>query len=413
MAKGISEMERIILHLDMNSFFATVEQQTHPELRGHPVAVWQGRDGGRQLAIAASVEAKERGVRTAMRYRDAMERCPELVWVPADHHKYTEVSRAMLRVLSEFSPEIEIFSVDEAFLDLTRTRYSDDPVAAARLIKERIRAEIGEWIKASIGIAPNKFLAKLATDLFKPDALIHIRKGEEAWLLQHPELEDFCGIGRRIHKRLELLGIRTVAELAHSDERRLKAALGISGVRLVWAARGYDPSPLEVHSRRKDPQSMGHETTLPENAIDRGEQEEVLLRLCEQVGRRLRRGGFRGRGIYLRVRYADFTHDSRRLHLARPTDDTYEIYGRIQELFRGVRYGPVRLLAVTVSELSRTEWQPRSLFAEDRLKESMREAIDSVNDRYGEFTLTRGMIPDKFLDKQLIAKHFGNKRIEF
>jgi DNA polymerase IV len=406
-------MERVILHLDMNSYFATVEQQAHPELRGRPVAVAQGRSGERRLAIAASVEAKARGVRTAMRYREAMELCPELIWVWADHHKYQEVSKSLLRILSDFSPELEIFSVDEAFLDLTRTRRQSDPVAAAKLIKSRIRAEVGEWITSSIGIAPNKFLAKLATDLFKPDALIRIRKGEERWLLQHAELEDFCGIGRRIHKRLELLGIRTVEDLAAADERIVKAKLGINGVRLVWAARGFDPSPLEVHSRRKDPQSMGHETTLPENVFDRAELSEILLRLSEQVGRRLRRGGFRGRAIHLRVRYADFSHDSRRIRLGTPTDDTYQIFAEIEKLFASVRYAPVRLLAVTAAELSRTEWHPLSLFPEERVAEQVKEAIDRVNDRYGEFTLTRGMIPAKSVEKQLMPKHFGNKRIEF
>lgn len=398
----------------MNSFFATVEQQANPTLRGKPIAVGGGRSGKRKIAIAASIEAKKKGVKTAMGAWDAEALCPDLIWIPADHHKYTEVARKFLRIFRDFTPEIEIFSVDEAFLDLTHTlQLYPSAKWVGEQIKQRLRADVGEWMKCSIGIAPNKFLAKLASDTFKPDALIEIKPGEHQWLLDQVELEDFCGIGRRIHRRLNQMGIWTVKDLAAADPIRVRRSLGINGLKMHWAANGFDPTPLDLYYARKDVQSMGHQTTLPENTWDPKYLDEMWFRLSEQVGRRLRQGGYKARWLSMWVRYAEFTSTGRKYRFAELTNDTYDIFMATRKMFKTVRLEPIRLVGLTAHTLTKTDAIPISLWEEDRQKERTLGAMDAINDRWGEFTITRGLADTADSDRQLIAKHFGNKRIEF
>ena len=265
-----------VLHIDFNSYFATVEQQANPRLRGKPVGVTGGDRLDRTVLGAASVEAKKYGVKTGMQVWQAKKLCPGLVLVRGDSDKYLECTRRFLRILADYSPYVEVFSIDEAFLELhtgSELKLSSNLhsrcVKNALEIKQRIRAEVGRWITCSIGISYNKLMAKLAGSLYKPDGLVIIEDEEAArFILDTIELDEICGIGYRIKKKLNNMGIFNFKQLRKAPPEALLASFKSYGQVLYNMARGIDHSPVTPFYLREEVKSVGHRHTIVHDTKD-------------------------------------------------------------------------------------------------------------------------------------------------
>lgn len=283
-------MGRVILHIDFNSFFASVEQQANPRLRGKPIGVTGGDRQTRTVLSTASIEAKKLGVKTGMQLWEAKKICPQIIIVPGDSDKYLYVSKKFWNILKDYSPLVEIFSIDEAFLELAvRGPLSLSPLTTSKEIKSRIRSEIGEWISCSIGISYNKLMAKLASSLQKPDGLILIPTQEEAIkVLDKVELDEICGIGFRIKSRLFKMGITNFKILRTIPLNCLKASFKNYGQVLYNMARGIDETPIKPFFEKEEVKSIGHRHTIDHDVSDSEEIKQVLLKICEMVAMRLR-----------------------------------------------------------------------------------------------------------------------------
>lgn len=381
---------RTILHVDQNAFFASVEQQANPELRDKPVAVI-GR--GRTVVTTASYEARAFGVKTGMTAWEAKRACPRIIFVVGNNAAYTRISTRIRDIFLDYTPQVETFSIDEAFLDVTGSlRLFGSPERIARLIKGRIRNGFG--LTCSIGIAPNKLLAKLASEMEKPDGLTIIRPEDVARVLETMPIDALCGIGRKTHHQLALLGIRTCGDLGRFPSETLQRRFGVVGERLVMMGQGRDESSVIPDEEAEEVKSVGHSTTLDRDITDRQEILRYLLQLSEMVGRRARRYGMAGKTVHLTVRYADFTTVGRQQTLLQPTNDSREIYDEAaRTLDTFVLEQPVRLLGVRITNLChRGEQLP--LFAGERRKALATGVMDLVNDRYGDFSVTFGSLLD-------------------
>ncbi len=379
-------MHRTILHIDMNAFFASVEQSANPALRGRPIAV-TGR-GGRSIILTASYEARAFGVKTGMAIWEAKRCCPELTLVTGDNRKYTHTSKEIMAMMQDYTPEVEVFSIDEAFMYVTRSIALFGGVETiAYELKARIRHRFA--ITCSIGIAPNKLLAKLASDMQKPDGLVTIRPEDIPRTMERLPVKDLCGIGKKTERQLALMGIRTCGELGRCDEERLTRRFGIVGKRLKEMGQGRDDAPVVPHGEDDEVKSVGHSTTLDRDIERREDILRVLLRLSEMVGRRARRYGVSGRTVSLYVRYADFFTSFGRQQTQTDyinlSDDIFKASVAILDTVKLEQ--PVRLLGVSLSNLiHRGEQLP--LFEAERKKAFATRAMDEVNSRFGEFTVT-------------------------
>jgi len=389
----VRDETRVILHVDMDAFFASVEQRRNENLRGRPVAVC-GRFP-RTVVASASYEARAFGVHANMSLVEARRRCPELRCVEGDLGRYVNASIRVMGILREYSPHFEVASIDEAFLDMTHCRLLfPSPKAAAKDIKKRIFDEVG--LACSVGIGPNKFVAKLASSQGKPDGLMVIPTAKVSHFLDNLPIGQLWSIGPRREKVLRSLGIESGGDLGRFPPHLLKKRFGSLGERLHHMGLGIDETPVIPLGQASDPESFGHFVTLPEDTDDSTIISGFLLRLCEQVGRRLRRNCFRGGRVILTVRFSDFSTLTRQKTALEPLTSGKEIYRlalRIWDSIGGKR--PVRLLGVTVSNLHRPSNQ-LSLFSRPNRLAALWEAIDRVNDKYGDFTLTWGS--QDFLD---------------
>ncbi len=380
-------MTRTIMHIDMNAFFAAVEQQSNPALRGRPVAVVGSQQ--RTIILTSSYEAREFGVKTGMTLYEARQKCPQLQLVKANNRLYTDVSSQIMLIFQDYTPLVEIFSVDEAFLDVSGSLHYFGSVARiAYLIKSRIKARFG--ITCSVGIAPNKLLAKLASDMHKPDGLTLVQPNEVRDLLEDLPIEDICGIGRKTTQKLNLLGIFTCGELGRFSVTKLKQQFGVVGERLAFMGRGIDPSAVLSPDQEADVKTVGHSMTLRKDISSREDIARFLLQLTEMVGRRARRYGVSGRTVTLTIRHTDFSTFSRQQIQPAPISRSEEIYHAALCIFdRLLLTQPIRLLGVRLSNLQYRDRQ-LSLLLEERLQEQLTESLDRVNDRHGEFTVMSG-----------------------
>lgn len=384
---------RTILHLDMNAFFASVEQQHNPELRGKPVAVIGSAK--RTVITTSSYEARAFGVKTGMNSWQAKQLCPEIVFIVGDNRKYSHTSKEIIKLMKQFTPMVEVFSIDEAFLDITGSiNLYGSPENIAYLLKAQIRHHFG--ITCSIGIAPNKLLAKLASDMQKPDGLTIIKADEVAQKLEWVPVRDLCGVGSRTARQLSLLGITTCGELGRFPAAILKKKFGIIGERLSLMGRGIDDSPVIPSEESDEVKSVSHSMTLERDIEERREILKFLLQLSEMVGRRARRYSVWGKTVTLSIRYADFdTWEGRQVTLAghiNQSDDIYKAAVSILDTLTLIQ--PVRLLGIRLSNL-RYESNQLPLFGEERKKLLLAGAMDAVNDRYGGFTVTFGSLLDR------------------
>ncbi len=383
-------MPRTIVHVDMDAFYAAIEQRDHPELRGKPVIVG-GRPGSRGVVSSASYEARAFGVRSAMPSTEAQRLCPEAIFAPVDMPKYAEASRTLMKVLESFSPTIEPLSIDEAFLDASGTeRLFGPPEELGRAIKCRVLETL--QITASVGIAPNKFLAKLASDLRKPDGLVVVGEGEAPALLDDLPIRKLFGVGEATEERLQRLGIATIGQLARYPRDILIQHFGQAGEHLSDLANGIDERPVETE---REARSLSTEVTFDEDIADYERLEAVLFDLSEQVAWRLRKQRLRARTFTLRVRFADFDTVSRSRSQKRASNHGPLIFRSLCEPLAGLRESrrAVRLLGVAATQLcGEGDEAQLSLFGDDELEKAraVDEVLDAISARFGRGTIGRG-----------------------
>lgn len=377
----------MILLVDMDAFFASVEQQLHPHLRGRPVIVCGDKDR-RGVVTAASYEARPFGVRAGMPMREARQKCPHAEYVEGNPRKYVEKSLELLEIFLTVTPDVEPFSVDEAFLDLSRLGTRGDTYEAATLIARHLQQRIADehGLGASIGIGPNKLIAKMASGVEKPRGLTVMDEDRFRGVFWPQPVQALWGVGEKSAAAFGRLGIVTVGDLARAPEPLLEQHFGVVGPHLQQAAWGRDRTPVVPYHEGIDPKSMGHEVTLPEDSRDAAFLEGTLLRLADQVARRLRGDDFASRTITLKLRDFRFRTITRQRALPVAVDDHLSIFEVARALWREHWKGePVRLIGVSASALEkRGEGAQIELFTQDERKAALQEALDQVRDKLGE-----------------------------
>lgn len=381
-------MARDILHVDMDAFYAAIEQRERPELLGKPVIVGADPKGGRGRGVVstASYEARKYGVRSAMPISRAYALCPEGVYVPVDMELYSRVSSEIMKILRDFTDKVEPVSIDEAFLDLTQGRRLMGPAPeVASKIKESIVQ--GTSLTASIGVASSKLVAKIASDFRKPDGLTIVPPGEEAAFLAPLAVRRLWGIGPKMEERLAQLGIQTIGDLARVDPSRLEHRVGSHGHDLITLARGIDERP--VIAEAAEAKSLGQERTFLEDTHDLERLRRTLLGLADGVGERLRSYGLRAHTITLKYRDETYRTLTRAETLEEPTDSGNALFEVAWRLFEGV-HGPrrVRLVGLYASGFGKDTQLPlfpKEPSAADRVR-------DTVSERFGNDALTRASL---------------------
>jgi len=401
----VERLARIIAHVDMDAFYAAIEVRDHPRYRGFPVVVG-APPSARGVVAAASYEARRYGIRSAMPSREARARCPQAIFLPVDMEKYRAVSAQLFEILETFTPRIEPLSIDEAFLDLTgcpvpgggarqEASRADGPGAAedpglaiGRAIKARIRAALD--LPASIGVAPNKFLAKLASELAKPDGLRRIGPEEVQEVLDPLPVTFLWGVGEETRRRLGSMGITTIGALRRAPTSVLRASLGFAAEHLAALSRGIDDRPVEAGARAK---SVGREVTFAHDTRDPEILRRTLASLAEEVARGLRGQGLRGQTVTLKVRYGDFRTVTRRATLDAPTDTGQDLYRAAEWMWSRIpeRGRAIRLLGVSASRLGRSA--QLDLFGGGRRDRADR-VMDAINTRFGDGAVRPGRLAD-------------------
>ena len=379
-----------ILHADLDAFFAAVEQRDNPELRGRPVIVG-GEPGQRGVVTSPSYEARRFGVHSAMPSATAKRLCPEAVFVRPRHVTYSAISDRIMNILQSITPLVEPLSLDEAFLDVAGCERSlGTPVEIARRIKGLVLRE--EQLAISIGIATSKSVAKIASDLSKPDGLLIVTKGTEREFLAPLPVGKVWGVGPKTRSILENIGIRTIGDLANQKASGLSAKLGRNGHRIRRLALGIDERSIEPDPRRK---SLGHETTFDRDVRDLATLRAFLLEASEKVAKRLRAQHIRGRVVTLKLRYADFTTITRRRTLDTRSDEGRVIYKTAAGLLDtaltpGNRF---RLAGVHVSDFSRDDMEQLPLdWSQSRRNRRLDLAVDAIAERFGPHSVSWGRL---------------------
>jgi DNA polymerase-4 len=380
---------RTILHVDMDAFFVSVELRRRPDLVGQPVVV--GGTGPRGVVAAASYEARRYGVHSALPSAVARRRCPHAVFLPGSHELYGEVSAQVHEILGRYTPLIEPLSLDEAFLDVSgATRLFGEGTQIAR----RIRTDVSDELElgCSVGVAPNKFLAKLASVEAKPMAtpervlpgpgVVEVLPDRVLEFLHPLPVSKLWGVGPKTFEKLERLGVRTVGDLAAFDERTVINSLGrASGLHLLALANGHDDRPVEVDRAMK---SIGHEETYPQDLHELADLERELVRLCDAVSARLRRHGTGARTLTLKVRFAGFHTVTRSTTLASAVDTGPELVDELRPLLRSLDVAVgVRLLGVSTSNFAERSQQLSLLTGHSDEPVRSAAAIDEIRDRFG------------------------------
>ncbi len=385
----------VVLHLDMDAFYAAVEVREDAALAGKPLII--GHRGKRGVVSTCSYEARAFGVRSAMPSVTAERLCPDAVWLPGRMALYVEVSRKIRRILEDAVPVVEPLSIDEAFLDATGLAADlDEGVRLGARLKERIREQ--ERLTASVGVAPNKFLAKLASDLEKPDGLVLFRREDVPARLWPLPVERLWGVGPKAAEKLRRGSLRTIGDVARAGATALAALTGDSLAAHIEAlSRGEDDRPV---SSSRDAKSISEERTYADDLHDPSSIDRALLARSEGVARQLRRERLVARTVHIKVRTGDFTTWTRALTLREPTDLSDAIVEAARALVRErIQLGGrgVRLLGVGVSGLAGAGASPASLFPDEKTERARKlaRASDAVKDRLGEDALTRGSLLGK------------------
>ncbi|WP_281284868.1 DNA polymerase IV [Cohnella terricola] len=389
---------RIILHIDMNAFYCSVHAAENPEdYMGKPTAVAGSVELRKGIVVTSSYEARAKGVRTGMTVRQALSACPDLLVISPDFDLYRKYSKGFMRIAGNYTPLVEAVSIDECFLDITGSSQFGSAFEIAETIARRVKEELS--LPCSIGIAPNKLLAKMASDMRKPDAITILRRRDMPKLLWDKSCQTLYGIGARTADKLLRLNIRTIGELAAADESMLMDRFGVYGSWMKRAANGYDDSPVEpLHEA---PKSIGHTTTLPADLTERDQYRRVLLNLADQTTRRLRHQRMVSSTIQITIRDPDMRTITRSVTLSVPTEAADDVYAAACKLMDAhwQEGKPVRLLGITLQTLTPKKETPLQLdlftYEAEPKKERLITAMDSLRDKFGESAvLTAGMLGD-------------------
>ena len=382
--------ERAILHVDMDAFFAAVEVLDDPGLRGKPVVVG-GTPEGRGVVAAASYEARKYGIHSAMSAARAVKLCPGAIFLRGRHDRYGEISRQILDIFAEYTPLVEPISIDEAFLDVTGCQRLFGPaIEIGHTLKRRISAEIG--LIASVGVAPNKFLAKLGSELDKPDGFFVFTPENKREILAELPIGRLWGVGKVTERALMRFGIRKIGDLWRIPAERLSEQFGDHAAHLLRLSRGEDDRPVIPEHEAK---SIGHEVTFARDIATARELQEVLDGLAAKVARRLRQHGLLARTVTLKARYPSFETPTRSVTLPEPTDSNVQIRDAARELLvrRLERRGrALRLIGVTVSNLEPPGLGQGELFEDPHVmrNKTLDQVMDRVQGQYGSGAIRRG-----------------------
>ncbi|MGO3152171.1 MAG: DNA polymerase IV [Galactobacter sp.] len=381
---------RIVAHVDMDAFFVSVECLDNPDLVGQPVLI--GTDAQRSVVLSASYDLRTLGVHSAQPVVQAKRLAPHAVIVAPHHGRYSELSRAVMAILRDFSPLMEQVSVDEAYLDLSGTmRTWGTPERAAEAIRARIRSELG--LPASVGLAPTKFLAKMASGRAKPDGVFSVPPAYVHSFLRDLPVSQLFGVGRATAETLRLAGYSTAGDLADADQAEVARSLGAGIARLVPLARGEDPREVVVEREEK---SLGAEHTFATDVTDRAALDRTVLWLSHRVATRARAAERAGTVVALKLRWTDFTTLSRQTHLVRATDSAAEIAEAAGRLVSAVAspLPPVRLVGVRLEGLAPLgSGRQLSLLGEDDQRRDAEETMDRINSRFAGALAPASLLP--------------------
>lgn len=380
-----STHQRWIMHVDMDAFYASVEVLDNPKLKGLPVIV--GGRSARGVVSTCSYEARRFGVHSAMPLFEAKRLCPQGIYIPVRMARYEEVSARIMEIFRETSPLVEQLSIDEAFLDLTGMESLGGAESIAHQVQDRIQDELK--LSASVGLAPNKFLAKLASDMEKPHGFVRILPEEAAQILAPMPVNKIFGVGESAEEKLKLFGIEKIGQLAVADVGLLRKVFGINAEQVKLLARGLDDRPVVNEEEAK---SIGRENTFDTDLTDMDSCREEVLDLCGQVGWRLRRERLAGHTVTLKVKFADFRTITRSSTGDRAVVWDEDIFLLAEQMLRKINVMPgVRLLGVSVSNLFRPEDEPVLGFEENERMQKRNRAVDALKSKFGENIIRRGI----------------------
>jgi DNA polymerase-4 len=378
---------RTIIHADLDAFYASVEVLDDPSLRGKPVIVGGGPNE-RGVVMAASYEAREYGVQSAMPLRTAGRRCPHGVFLPGRPERYRDLSRQVMAIFASYTPLVEPISLDEAFLDVTASRAAlGDGPTIGRRIKERVLDEVG--LVVSVGVATNKLCAKVASDLRKPDALVVVPPGEEAAFLAPLPIRRLWGVGPQAQKALADYGVTTIGHLAALEPSTLQRRFGKHGADLASRARGHDLSRVQSF---QGPKSVGHEHTFDVDVVDPRKLEATLLDLADSVAGRLRHHDLAAGAVQLKLRYEGFETLTRQAPLPHQTRETDPIYQAGVALLRRTLVSGRAVRLVGLTAISLTDAQQLTLFGSPERSDRLTRSIDAVRDRFGDHAIMRARL---------------------
>lgn len=393
-------MQRIIFHVDLNSFFASVEQQNNPILKNKPVGILKAL--GRSCVIAASNEAKIFGIKTGMSLSEVKTLCPEIILVPANFPCYEQYTRNFIQLMHRFSDVVEVFSLDEVFLDVTDTsKIFGGPLNLAKKIQARIQSGLGDSLGVSIGIAKNKFLAKLASSLAPKKGFFVINDENQSQVLAEAKFEDVCGIGSRLSSRLNKMGIKSLSQLANVSLKILRAEFGqFLAKQLKCFSCGEDENVLMTGNQLKQMKSVSRTFTLYQDTSDRQLIKATIRNLIEEACAKLRQVGLAGRQFGLMVRggyqsQADFV--TRKTW----TDSGQQVFNELDMLYDNLNWShAVRFLGVWISLLTRKDFLPELLFETDKKQQKIWQTVDLINQNYGEYTVYPAVMLNHNIIKQ-------------
>ncbi|MRG86505.1 DNA polymerase IV [Salinibacillus xinjiangensis] len=376
---------RIIFHVDMNSFYASVEAAYNPDLKGKPLAIAGNPEVRKGIIVTSSYEARAKGVKTTMPLWQAKDLCPELIVMRPNFDRYREASKNMFEMLAEVTPYIQPVSIDEGYMDITECADLGTPFEIAENIQKRIKNELD--LPCSIGIAPNKFLAKMASDMKKPMGITVLRKRELATKLWPLPIDEMYGVGGKTAEKLRNINIETIGDLAKYDVYHLKSILGINGERLQNRANGYDPRPVDPDAVSLF-KSIGNSQTLPYDTTDEREITKLLRSLSEKVAERMKRKTVVSENIQVMIRYHDRKTITRSHQLHDYVEFSEDIFNIASELFFSNWNGKaIRLLGVTAQQLTEKEEMTKQLdlftYENEAKNENLYKVVDDLSEKYG------------------------------
>lgn len=376
---------RVILHVDMNSFYASVEMSYNPELKGKPLAIAGNAEERRGIIVTCSYEARKFGVKTTMPLWEAKKLCPQLIVMTPNFDRYRAASLAMFTILRQYTEWVEPVSIDEGYMDISQCYEFGSPLEIAESIQKRIIEQLD--LPCSIGIAPNKFLAKMASDMKKPMGITVLRKRDTQSVLWPLATNEMHGIGKKTAEKLETIGISTIGELAKGNDIQLKALLGINGIRIKERANGIDNRPVDPESVT-DFKSIGNSTTLPKDISNQKDLLQVLKSLAETVSVRLKRKNVLASTIGITIRFKDRKTITRSKKLSNPIQQKDDIALQAGQVFLKSWNGdPIRLLGITGLDLVEAEHAIKQLdlfsFEKDAQKEPLLKTVSELRKKYG------------------------------